>query len=144
MKSQNESKKRDISFVNFVSEKYEKIRLTNKRIQKGAFKKIICEAKGKFGMDKCGISIKTVQSRFQRNKVGVSHCGTLSAMSAVEPALLHIIVQRGKMNQPLTVQEGLQMANSMIKPRSVTERNVIEYLKARNQYTIDRTSTKKS
>ena len=63
-------------------------------------------------------------------------------MSTAEPALLEIVIQRGKMNQPLTVQEGLQLANSMIKPGSVTERNVIEYLKKRNQYSIDVTSTK--
>ena len=119
------------------------MRLTNKRIQKGAFNEIICEAKQKFGMDKCNISLKTVQSRFQREKIAVSHRGTESPMSAVEPALLEIVIQRGKMNQPLTVQEGLQLANSMIKPGSVTERNVVEYLKARNQYTIEGTSPPK-
>ena len=101
--------------MNFVPEKYQKNWLTNKRIQKGAFNKIICEAKTKFGMDTCDIFIKTVQSRFRRNKVAVSHCGTISPMSVVEPALLQIMIQRGKMNQPLTVQERLQLANSMIK-----------------------------
>ena len=135
-------KKRDVSLVNFVSEKYKRIRLTNKRIQKGVFNEIICEAKSKFGMDKCNISIKTVQSRFQRNKVAVSHCGTVSHILAVEPTLLQIVIQRGKINQPLTVQEGLQLTNSMIKPGSVNERNGIEYLKVRNQYTIEGTSTK--
>ena len=93
--------------MNFVSEKYKKIRLTNKRIHKGAFNEIICEAKSSFDMDKCDISIKTVQSRFRRNKLAVSHRGTVSPMSAVEPALLQIVIQRGEMNQPLTVQEGL-------------------------------------
>ena len=96
----------------------------------------------KFGMDKCDISIKTVQSRFKRNKLIVPHRGTESPMSTVEPALLQIAIQRGKMNQPLTVQEGLQLANSMIKLGSVTERKVIKYLKTQNQYSIDRSSTK--
>ena len=142
LKNQNESKSRHVSMVNFVCEKYKKIKLTNKRIKKGDFDAIICEAKSRFGMDKCDISIKTVQSRFRRKKLIVPHRGTESPMATVEPALLQIVIQKGKMNQPLTVQEGLQLANSMIKPASETERNVIEYLKARNQYSIDGTSTK--
>ena len=128
--------------VNFVTENYQKIRLTNKRVKNGAFHEIICEAKRKFGVEKCHVSIKTVQSRLMRNKVIVPHRGTESPMSIVEPALLQIVIQRGKMNQPLTVQEGPQLANSMIKNGSVTERNVIEYLKAQKQYSIDGSSTK--
>ena len=93
-------------------------------------------------MDTCDISIKTVHGRFQRNKVAVSHRGTVSPMSVVEPALLQNVIKRGKVNQPLTVQEGLQLTNSMIKSRSVTERKAIEYLKVRNQYTIEGTPTK--
>jgi len=63
-------------------------------------------------------------------------------MSYLEPALLQIVIQRGKMNQPLTVTEGLQLANSMIKVGSVTEKSIISYLKARNQYSTDGYATK--
>ena len=43
-------------------------------------------------------------------------------MAPLESALLEIAIQIGKMNQPLTVNEGLQLANSMIKPGSNTEK----------------------
>ena len=117
------NEKKCVSMVNFVSTKYQKIKLTNnKRIGKGAFMEILNEAKEKFGVGKCDVSIKTIQSRFRRNKMIVSHCGTESPMTTVEPALVEIVIQRGQMNQPLTVDEGLQLANSMIKPGSLTEK----------------------
>ena len=45
LKNQKESKGRHVSMVNFVCEKYKNIKLTNKRIKKGDFDEIICEAK---------------------------------------------------------------------------------------------------
>ena len=72
----------------------------------------------------------------------VEHRGTPTPMAPLEPALLEIVIQRSKMNQPLTVTEGLQLANSMIKPGSNVEKNVKSYLKSRGQYTLNGTSTK--
>ena len=96
----------------------------------------------KYG-DTCDtIPIKTIQTRFRSNTMSVSHRGTKSPMSYLEPVLLQIVIQRGKMNQPLTVTEGLQLANSMIKVGSVTEKSIISYLKTRNQYSTDGSATK--
>ena len=63
-------------------------------------------------------------------------------MAKLEPAILEIALQRGKMNQPLTVEEGLYLSNSLIKPGSKTEAAVISYLKRRGQYSTAGTSTK--
>ena len=50
----------------------------------------------------------------------------------------------GEMNRPLTVEEGLYLSNSLIKPGSKTETDVISYLKKRGQYSTDGSSTKTS
>ena len=127
--------------VNDVSAKYEHLKLTNKRIERGLFQKIIEDAQEKYGLEK-NIPIKTIQSRYRRNRMIVTHRSTVSPMAQIEPALLQILIQKGKMNQPLTVDEGLQLANSMIKPNSDIEKKVTSYLKGRNQYSIEGTSTK--
>ena len=54
-------------------------------------------------------------------------------MSAVEPAIFEIAIQRGEMDQLLIVS--LLLANSVIKPGSKLEKDVvIWYLKNRCQY----------
>ena len=63
-------------------------------------------------------------------------------MEALEPAILDIAIQQGRMNQPLTVTEGLQLANSLIKKGSKTEADVMRYLRKRGQLTTVRSSTK--
>ena len=135
--------KKLVSIVNDVSKIYQDLKLTNKRIKNGSLKMIIEEAKLKYGLPKeCNIPIKTIQSRYRRNRPIVSHRGTVFPMEKIEPALLQIVIQKGKMNQPLSVNEGLQLANSMIKVGSQTEKNVIAYLKGRKQYSLEGSSTK--
>ena len=87
--------------MNEVSHKYETMkRTTNKRIKKGAMNGIITDLKRKYGIsdELCIIIIKTVQSRFRRNKMTVKHRGIESPMAPLEPALLQIVLQRGEMN----------------------------------------------
>ena len=62
-------------------------------------------------------------------------------MAPLESALLAIVIQMGKMNQPFTINEGLQLVNSMIKPGSNVKKKVVSYLKSRGKYKIDGTST---
>ena len=126
--------------VNYICEKYGEAKLT-KKIERGAFTKIIEEAKRKCDVANCSLSIKTVQSRFRRSNLIVSHPGTSSPMAPLEPVMLEIVLQKEQMNQPLTVDEGLRLANSMIKAGSEVEKNVIAYLQSRNQYADPRGST---
>ena len=56
-----------------------------------------------------------MQNRYRRNNLIMEHQGNSSPMAPLEPAFLEIVIQRGKMNQPLIVNEGLQLANSIIK-----------------------------
>ena len=94
--------KKLVSIVNDVSKLYQDLKLTNKRIKNGLLEKIIEEAKLKYGLPKeCNIPIKTIQSRYRRNRPIVSHRGTVSPMEKIEPALLQIVIQKGKINQPL-------------------------------------------
>ena len=57
-------------------------------------------------------------------------------MASIEPAILKIAVQKSKMNQPLTVAEGLQLANSLIRPGSKLESKVMMHMKKRGQVSI--------
>ena len=54
-------------------------------------------------------------------------------MTAIEPAIIEITVQKSKMNQPLTVAEGLQLANSLIRPGSILESKVMMFMNKRGQ-----------
>ena len=82
------------------------------------------------------------KSRFQQEGTICNHRGTESPMPVVEPAILEIAIQRGKMNQPLIVAKGLLLAKSMIKPGSKLEKDVIQYLKNWGQYSTKSSSTK--
>ena len=88
------------------------------------------------------VSQSTIRSRVLRNRLTCKHRCTRTPMEALEPAILDIAIQQGRMNQPLTVTEGLQLANSLIKKGSKTEADVMRYLRKRGQLTTVRSSTK--
>ena len=54
-------------------------------------------------------------------------------MAPLETIILEIALQKGRMNQPLTVEEGLHLSNSLIKPSSKIEEDVILNLTKRGQ-----------
>ena len=137
-----EKKRQLVSMVNYIAETYEELRHTNKRMKKYLFDDIVNDAKRNFGATCDTISMKTIQPRFQQNNMIINHRGTKFPMSYLEPALLEIVIQRGKINQPLTVTEELQLENSIVKVGSVKEGKVISYLKAKNQYSTVGSSTK--
>ena len=74
-----------------------------------------------------------VQTRYKRNSLKCMHRGTASPMASLEPIILEIALQKGRMNQPLTVEEGLHLSNSLIKPSSKIEEDVILNLTKRGQ-----------
>ena len=132
--------------MNTVTEEYAKVRLTSgNKISKGQFELMLDDAKRKHkvsGKVDVRLAQKCVQRRYKRKSLKCSHRGTESPMSRLEPAILEIALQRGKMNQPLTVEEGLYLSNSLIKPNSQIEADVISYLKKRGQYCTTGSSTK--
>jgi hypothetical protein len=73
------------------------------------------------------ISGKTILSRYVRKKLKCNHRDTETPMAPLEPAILEIAIQKGLMNQPLTVTEGLHLCNSLIKKSSSVKRDVISY-----------------
>ena len=75
------------------------------------------------------LSSRQYKAVIVEKKLMVEHWGTPSPMSPLESVLLENIIQRGKMNQSLAVDEGLQLANSVIKPGSEVK-NVVLYLKS--------------
>ena len=127
-------KKKDdfIRMMNEITEKYCELKNTYLKLPNGKVQKIIDEAKEKYGVSET-ISYNTIKSRLRRKTIQCNHRGTESPMAAIEPAILEIAIQRGKMNQPLTVAEGLRLANSLIKPGSKLESKVMTYLRKRGQ-----------
>ena len=103
-----------INMLNYISNEYAENKRTLVRIKDGALSKIIQEASLKFNIHK-KISKNTIISRYKRNHIVCAHRGTVTPMSSLEPAILEIFIQMGMMNQPLTVTEGLQLCNSLIK-----------------------------
>jgi len=99
------------------------------------------EAKQKYNIT-TSISVNTIKSRIQRKKLECKHRGTESPMAMIEAAILEIAIQRGRMNQPLTVAEGLHLANSLIKPGSELEKDVVSYFQRRGQYLTKGSQTK--
>ena len=134
-----------MSMMNYLAEEYAKVKLTYQKIHKSQFEIMLDKAKEKYKVEK-NVDVRSVQRcirrRFERKSLQCHHRGTESPMAKLEPAILEIALQRGKMNQPLTVKEGLYLSNSLIKPVSKTEAAMISYLKRRGQYSTVGTSTK--
>jgi len=131
--------------MNEICEKYHEVRRTGgmKRLGKGVLDRIINEAHKKYDVrNGSTVSQSTIRSRVLRCRLTCKHRGTRTPMEALEPAILEIAIQRGRMNQPLTVTEGLQLANSLIKKGSKTEADVMMYLRKRGQLTTVGSSTK--
>ena len=124
--------------INHITEKYAGKRLTlNSRTPKGLLHALFEEAKVKYNVSET-INLKNVQkcvqTRFQRNSLRCSHRGTVSPIAPLEPLILEIALQKGRTNQLLAVEEGLHLSNSLIKPGSKIEKDVISYLSKQRQY----------
>lgn len=131
----DKKKKRDmyVRMMNFLCKEYAQIRLTGSRVSNNKLETMIEEAKKSFGVSE-NVSYNTIKSRYRRNRLICNHRGTASPMETIEPAILEIAIMRGRMNQPLTVAEGLLLANSLIKPGSKVEKEVMSYLDKRGQF----------
>ena len=75
---------------------------------------MIADKKRLFGV-KDKIPLATVRSRVRRGNLDPSHPGTKSPFEEAEAALVVICVQMGKIRQPLTCTEGMQLMNDLIK-----------------------------
>ena len=140
-----ENNQKYVSMINYITEKYAEQRLTlNSRTPKGLLHALFKEAKVKYNVSET-INFKNVQkcvqTRFQRNSLRCSHRGTVSPMVPLEPLILEIALQKRRINQSLTVEEGLYLSNSLIKPGSKSEKDVISYLSKRREYSSSGSTT---
>ena len=136
-----EKKEKYVRMINELSREYANARRTYQKLKPGTTKKMIEEARKKYKVS-TKVSAKTLMTRYSRNKLEVKHRGTVSPMAPLEPAILEIAIQKGLMNQPLTVSEGLQLCNSLIKKGSSIERDVISFQQKRGQFTLTGSRTK--
>jgi len=92
------------------------------RLRKGSLKEIIVLAKKKYSVpDSIIISTQTVRQRLKRGKNN-GHAGHKSPMEDVEPYLVELIKKLAEMRTPVTTAQGLELANSLIKGKTVEKK----------------------
>ena len=132
--------------INFVEAKYAEYQLTCKfKTHRGMLRSLLEEEKVKYNVSEpiCYKNIQNiVQTRQKRNSLKCMHRGTASPMTLLEPIILEITLQKDRMNQPLPVEEGLHLSNSLIKPGQKIKEDVILYQTKRGQYNINGSKTK--
>ena len=125
--------------INAITDSY-KTELTlrrgeNKRVQKGYLEQVIQEKKEEFGVS-CAISNETVRSRIKRGILGPTHRGTAAPLQNAELALVEIIIQMGKIRQPLTRDEAIGIMNDMISETEMSE-TLKEFQKVRTSSSLN-------
>ena len=89
------------------------------RLRKGSLNEIIDLAKKKYSVpDSIIISTQTVRQRLKRGQNN-GHAGHKSPMEDVEPYLVELIKKLAEMRTPVTTAQGLELANSLIKGKTV-------------------------
>ena len=90
---------------------------------------MITAAKGELGIPPdVAISMNTILSRIRRKRTVnvVPHAGTSSPMLKVEPILVQLCIQIGRIGQPVKPDNFLALANSLIKGKEI-EKEVIKF-----------------
>jgi len=109
-----DARKRIKDATNVVSIKYKKIKDDN-TVSRGALQKLILNEELNYSLPHGTIKESTIRKRVHRGNVIVLHPGPHSPVEAMEEYLIVIVIQRARMDQPLSVTEGINLANSLIK-----------------------------
>jgi hypothetical protein len=105
---------------------YKKLRCKNQKLPKGSLDELIEAAKQKHGVPEDVIICKgTIRQRVKRGSNN-GHVGQQSPMLDVEPYLVELIIKLAEMRTPITMSQGLQLANSLIKG-SKTQDKVVKW-----------------
>jgi hypothetical protein len=83
-------------------------------LPKGRLKAIIDDRKAHYNLPDFHIPLSTIWAHMNHNNLIVEQCGLISPMTKVEPILVEVLIQCGNMRQPLSVSNGLHLANSLI------------------------------
>ena len=104
-------------------------RLENKNRSPGKMKMLTQEEKEKNKVSE-NISLENMHSCIKQGDHVFSHPRTEIPLKKVEDIIFEIVVQKVKINQPLTCQEGLELANILIKGTKIKQ-ELIEFKKKR-------------
>ena len=118
--------------TNVVSIKYKKIKDDN-TVSRGALQKLILNEELNYSLPHGTIKESTIRKRVHRGNVIVSHPGPHSPVEAMEEYLIIIVIQRARMDQPLSVTEGINLANSLIED-TPTQTNLFTLKKEHKLY----------
>ena len=101
------------------------------KLRNGKLKEIITLKKHEHGLTSLDVPPETIRSRCKRHKpVIFQHGGgCYSPMLSLEPTLVTLIIQMSRIRQCLSPSDGLQLANSLVKPGSPVEDAIIEFKK---------------
>ena len=85
----------------------------NRRVNNGTLAMIITEAKARNGLpEETFMNRSTIVNRVSQ-KIGHQH-GRVITMLAIEPYMVELIHQLAQMRNPISVSDGLRLANSLI------------------------------
>ncbi len=97
---------------------------SKKRLTKGLLSEAIEAAKIKhFLPEDTTICTGTIRQRVKRNS-NSGHVGQTSPMVQVEPYLVELIIKLAEMRYPITTSQGLQLANSLIKGKTIQKQKI--------------------
>jgi hypothetical protein len=99
---------------------------SKKHLMKDLLSEAIEAAKKKhFLPEDTTICTGTIRQRVKRNG-NSGHVGQTSPMVQVEPYLVELIIKLAEIRQPITTSQALQLANSLIKGKSI-QKQIIEW-----------------
>jgi hypothetical protein len=85
------------------------------RVKRNTLACIILREKEALGIPPAvNINFETVRTRAKRKNNQGTNTARISPMLEVEPYIVELIDQLGKMRPPITCREGLQLANSLL------------------------------
>lgn len=127
-KGTTKQKKRDdkVKFQNAKTEAttlclevFKEAQKESKLTASNTFRCICDEVEIKYGLEKKSISVETIRSRIKRNNINGHIPQYLSPMSAIEPVLVEYCMQLSEMGAPITRDQVLLLAESLIKGTDV-------------------------
>jgi len=129
-------KKAILAMHNEIATRFQKERAEcgfNKRLKRGRLDEIINEVKTLRNLEDVSVTKDSIRKQISRNKPIAGTRGHSTPMEEVEPCLLQLFIQLGRIRAPVSNTEGLSLANSLIIGMPI-EQKIIDWKKKYSYY----------
>ena len=134
-------KQAKVDLMNLVASEFQKLRegMGPKRISSDKFSSLILQCKTSLNInpddDYFEVPRKTIAKRISRGVTIVKGKGPRSPVQAIEGALIDLLLTLSDMNKPLSVGEGVLLANELIEDKKIGD--AIRAWKIKNRFYCD-------